>query len=301
MTDLDPRRHAFRADLAETGLKGRVEAASFTAGVRRQVAAPVAPLRRRPDPDAPLETEALRGETVTILAEEGGWAWAKLAPDSAASAYVGYLPAAALGPVEAPTHRVCVPRTLVFPAPDIKRPPLSFLPMGALVTATGTAADHNASYAELVGGGFVVEQHLETVGGAAPDYVAVAERFLGAPYLWGGKTVAGIDCSGLVQIACAMAGIDAPRDTDMQERELGTRLAGIEALERGDLVFWKGHVGIMLDGSRLLHANAHHMMTAVEPLAEAVARIASRGSAVTGVRRLRAAAVTRGDAPPIVI
>jgi cell wall-associated NlpC family hydrolase len=148
--------------------------------------------------------------------------------------------------------------------------------------------------------GFVVEQHLEPLAAVAPDFVAVAERFLCAPYLWGGKSVAGIDCSGLVQVACTMAGIAAPRDTDMQERELGTRLAGIEALARGDLVFWKGHVGIMLDGARLLHANAHHMMTAVEPLAEAVARIASRGSSVTSIRRIRPLASQQGDGPEIV-
>lgn len=287
MTNLDPRRQAFRADLADRSLEGRVDAARFVEGVPRRVAVPVAPVRRRPEPGAPLDTEALFGETVLVFEDAAGWSWVRLAADCAEAAYVGYVPSDALAPVAVPTHRVGVPRTLLFPAPDIKRPPLSFLPMGALVTVTGTAADHNAGYAALLGGGFVVEQHLEPVGTAAPDYVAVAERFLGAPYLWGGKSVAGIDCSGLVQLACAMAGIDAPRDSDMQERELGTRLAGIEALARGDLVFWKGHVGIMLDGARLLHANAHHMLTAVEPLAEAVARIAARGSAVTGVRRVR--------------
>ncbi|MBB4002687.1 MAG: C40 family peptidase [Aurantimonas endophytica] len=300
MTSLDPRRHAFRADLAEKDLEGQVAATRFVEGVPRQVVAPTVTLRRRPEPDAPLETEALFGEAVVVFEEEAGWSWVKLAPDSPASAYVGYMPTGALGPSTTPTHRVCVPRTLVFPAPDIKRPPLSFLPMGALVTVTGAAADQNARYSAVTPDGFIVEQHLEPLAAVAPDFVAVAERFLGAPYLWGGKSVAGIDCSGLVQLACAMAGIAAPRDTDMQERELGTRLAGIEALERGDLVFWKGHVGIMLDGARLLHANAHHMMTAVEPLAEAVARIASRGSSVTSIRRIRPLTSAQGDGPEIV-
>ena len=284
MTSLDPRRNAYRADLADRSLEGRVEAARFVEGVPRRISLPVAPVRRRPDADAPLDTEALFGEAVVVFDDAAGWSWVQVA--AGAAAYVGYVPSDALVPAAAPTHRVCVPRTLVFPAPDIKRPPLSFLPMGARVTVTGTAADHNAGYAQLLDGGFVVEQHLEPADAVAPDFVAVAERFLGAPYLWGGKSVAGIDCSGLVQQACAMAGVEAPRDTDMQERELGTRIAGIEALARGDLVFWKGHVGIMLDGVRLLHANAHHMMTAVEPLSEAVARIAARGSAVTGIRRI---------------
>ncbi|NDV86243.1 peptidase P60 [Aurantimonas aggregata] len=300
MTSLDPRRHAFRADLAEKGLEGEVEAARFAEGVPRRVAVPLAPVRRRPAPDAPVETEALFGEAVIVFDEDAGWSWVKLAEGSAEAAYVGYMPSDALGASTAPTHRVRVPRTLVFPTPDIKRPPLSFLPMGALVTIAGTAADHNASYAELLPEGFVVEQHLEPVNAVSSDFVAVAERFLGAPYLWGGKSVAGIDCSGLVQLACTMAGIAAPRDTDMQERELGTRLAGIEALARGDLVFWKGHVGIMLDGTELLHANAHDMLTAVEPLAEAVARIAARGSAVTSIRRIRAPAAATGSVPVIV-
>ena len=118
--------------------------------------------------------------------------------------------------------------------------------------------------------------------------MSVAERFLGVPYLWGGRTANGIDCTGLTQIALMMAGIPAPRDSDMQERALGTRLAGIEALRRGDLVFWKGHVGIMLDGRNLLHANAFHMMTAIEPLDTAIARISAKGLDVTGVRRLGA-------------
>jgi cell wall-associated NlpC family hydrolase len=294
MTSLDPRRNAFRADLADRSLEGRVEAARFVDGVPCRIALPVAPVRRRSAPDAPLDTEALFGETVTVFEEDAGWSWVQLAPGTDA-AYVGYVPSEALGPIAAATHRVSVPRTLVFPDPDIKRPPLSFLPMGAHVSVIGTAADRNASYAQVMPEGFIVEQHLEPVDAVRPDYVAVAEQLLGAPYLWGGKTIAGIDCSGLVQLACAMAGIPAPRDSDMQERELGTRIAGIEALERGDLVFWKGHVGIMLDGARLLHANAHHMMTAIEPLGEAVARSAARGSAVTGVRRVRGVASPQAD------
>ncbi|MCE7028176.1 NlpC/P60 family protein [Jiella avicenniae] len=284
---LDARLDAFRPDLADARLKGRVEAERFVAGKARRVVAPIAPLRRRPDDGAPLDTELLMGERVMVFEETGdGWCWLQAEADS----YVGYAPAACLGRVEdaaPPAARVSVPRTLVFPAPDIKRPPLAALPMGALVSVVGEASDHNAHYAELASGGFVVRQHLAPLAEVETDFVAVAERFLGVPYLWGGKSALGIDCSGLLQLALQATGASAPRDADLQERQLGTRLAGVEGLERGDLIFWKGHVGMMADGRTLLHANSHHMMVAKEPLSATIERLTAKGVAVTSVRRLR--------------
>ena len=284
---LDARLNAFRPDLADARLRGKVEAERFVAGEPRRVVAPIAPLRRRPEDGAPLDTELLLGERVVVFEDtRDGWCWLQADADS----YVGYVPAACLGPDDAaapPTARVSVPRTLVFPAPDIKRPPLGALPMGALVAVVGAASDHNADYRELSSGGFVVSQHLAPLEAVETDFVAVAERFLGVPYLWGGKSMLGMDCSGLLQLALEMTGASAPRDADMQERDLGTRLAGVEGLERGDLIFWKGHVGMMADGRTLLHANAHHMMTAKEPLAGTIERLTAKGVAVTSVRRLR--------------
>ncbi|SKA21647.1 NlpC/P60 family protein [Consotaella salsifontis] len=285
MTDaLDHRLNAFRPDLADARLKGRVEADRFVEGMPARVSAPVTPLKRFPRPDAMAETEALFGEDILVFeTTPEGWAWVQLEDDS----YVGWMSSDALGERDAaPTHRIIAPRTLVFPGPDIKLPPLFALPMGARVTVAAEAVDHNARYGLIRPAGAIVTQHLGAPNEAADDFVSVAERFLGAPYLWGGKTFMGIDCSGLVQVACRMAGITAPRDTDMQERSLGTRLAGVEGLERGDLVFWKGHVGIMVDGANLLHANAHHMMTAIEPLAETLARTEEKGLPVTSVRRM---------------
>lgn len=289
---LNPRLNAFRDDLADITLKGRVSAERFIEGQPGVVSVPLAPLHREPAHDAALDTEALFGERLLVFDEvvvDGEpWAWVQLDEDG----YVGYTPFAALsrlseaGEADMPTHRISVPRTLLFPEPDIKRPPVADLPMGALVKVVGEAEDHNARYHLLDGGGAIVKQHAHAFGEDVEDFVSVAERYLETPYLWGGKSALGIDCSGLVQLSCQMAGIDAPRDSSDQARELGTRIAGIEALQRGDLIFWSGHVGIMVDGQRLLHANAFHMMTAIEPLADTIERFEKKGVSLSAVRRL---------------
>jgi cell wall-associated NlpC family hydrolase len=282
---LDRRLHAARPDLADERLRGQVKADRFVAGEPGHVDAPIADLRRHPSPDAPLETQALHGEALTIFEETPeGWCWVQLTRDR----YVGWMPTAALlaGPAPAATHRVRVARTFVFPGPDIKRPPMRELMLGASVSVRGEATDPNATYALISPFGAVVRQHLEPADARAADFVSVAEGFLGVPYLWGGKSSSGVDCSGLVQLSLGMAGVDAPRDTDLQAASLGTEVPPGEPLQRGDLVFWRGHVGIMLDTETLLHANAHHMMTAAEPLAEAGARALAKGSPVTVRRRL---------------
>lgn len=277
----DPRLDAMRPDLADARLRGHVEAARFVAGTSRVVVAPASALRRRPAHDAPLDSEALHGERVTLFeTRDDGWCWVQLAADR----YVGYIEATALGEARAsPSHRVSVPKTFVYPRADVKAPPLSWLPMGARVAAS----THDDRFAVLETGAFVIARHLAPLAVLAPDFVAVAESFLHVPYLWGGKTAMGLDCSGLVQVSLAATGRAAPRDSDMQERELGTLLNDAHALRRGDLVFWRGHVGVMRDGEALLHANGHHMQVASEPLSEARARIAAAdGGDVTAIKRL---------------
>jgi cell wall-associated NlpC family hydrolase len=277
----DPRRHAYRLDLAAETLRGLIEAERYVRGEPRQVGAPALPLRREPRFDATLDTEALLGETVTLYEESEGWAWVQLSRDG----YVGYVPSEGLTrALIAPTHRVSALRTYIYPQPDGKAPPLALLSLNALVSVAG----EQGRFLALEGGGYVFARHALPIGEAAPDYVAVAEAFLGTPYLWGGRTSVGLDCSGLVQLAAEAAGLTAPRDADMQAAELGRPIEWQDGatLRRGDLVFWEGHVGIMTSAHELLHANAHHMAVAVEPLAEAMARIKVAGYEVMCVRRL---------------
>lgn len=277
----DPRRHAYRADLAAESLRDHVKAERYVAGAPHQVNAPVLPLKREPRFDAQLDSEVLLGETVTVFDEHEGWAWVQASRDS----QVGYMPSAGLvREIVAPTHRVAALRTYIYPAPDIKSPPLALLSLNALVAAVG----EEEKFLALQNGGFVFAKHTRRAGEWAPDYVAVAECFLGTPYLWGGRTSVGLDCSGLVQLAAEAAGLACPRDTDMQAAELGRAVdwQAQQLLMRGDLVFWEGHVGIMTDADTMLHANAFHMATEIEPFAQAKARIAASGLDMTGVRRL---------------
>jgi cell wall-associated NlpC family hydrolase len=281
MPAFDPRITPARPDLAAKALEGKVAAARYVEGRLCEVIEPQAPQRGEPQPDAPLVTEALKGERVTIYdSNSEGWAWGQLAADG----YVGWLPSGALGPAGAtPTHKVSALRTLAFPGPSIKLPPLEALPFGARLVVART----QDRMAVTTLGAYVPSAHLVPIDQNETDFVAVAERFLGAPYLWGGKTSLGLDCSGLVQVALTACGISCPRDSDMQERALGTAVsADPSTLVRGDLVFWKGHVAIVRDGLSLLHANAFHMAVAIEPLAGAIARIRSGGSEVTSVRRI---------------
>lgn len=279
----DPRRTPARPDLAADFLAGQVTAERFVPGVRRRVAVPVTALKRRPAMDASLDSEALFGETVTVYEEtDEGWAWGQLETDG----YVGWFSADALAPAGAPaTHQVSALATFLYPGPEMKLPPVAVLPFGARLTVTGTLEKRGLVYG-LTQGGAVVLRHLVPLGTAEPDWVAVAERFVGRPYLWGGRSSVGIDCSGLVQTALNAAGVPAPRDSDMQAAELGTPLPAGTPLVRGDLAFWPGHVGILLDDTRLLHASGYQMSVVVEPFAEAVARIAAGGTALTGLRRL---------------
>jgi len=278
----DPRLTPARPDLAAKHLEGKVTAARYVEGTEFEVFDPVVPVRREPSHDAALDTEALKGERVMIYDRDAeGWAWGQLKADG----YVGWLPDIALvQPRSRPTHKVTALRTFAFPGPSIKLPPAEVLPLSAqieIVKFDGTFAITSQRH-------YLPVQHVAALNATEADFVAVAERFTGTPYLWGGRTSLGIDCSGLVQTSLAAAGITAPRDSDMQEAALGTALppSRWHDLKRSDLIFWKGHVAIVRDGTTIVHANAHHMATAIEPTQAAIARIKAAGSDVTSIKRL---------------
>ncbi len=272
----DPRLTPARPDLAAAHLRGEIEAARYVAGRPVHVRVGLADLRRKPSREAAIDTQALYGEDVTLYDEHEGWAWVQLANDG----YVGYLPRDALADGAAnATHRICVNRSFVYPAADVKAPIVAALPLGAVVRV----ADEQGDFAGLADGGFVFARHLARRDHRVNDFVAVAEGLIGCAYLWGGKSSLGVDCSGLVQIALAEAGVAAPRDTDLQEGALGSP---VSEGRRGDLVFWKGHVGIMRDARVLLHANAHYMLVVSEPLDVARDRIRQKGGGeITSIKR----------------
>lgn len=277
-TDLDRRITPARPDLAASYLRGKLDAARYVEGEGRAVAVGRAGLHARPDSASEQVSEVLAGDIFTVYEQARGLAWGQCRSDG----YVGYVRADALGPVIAPDARVCVPMTPLYSAPDLKSAITDFLPLNARVQNAGQDGD----YVRLTGtGGYVFYRHLAPLGRLESDFVLVAQRFVGVPYVWGGKTFAGMDCSGLVQTALAATGVPAPRDTDMMERELGHAIALSDAA-RGDLLFWKGHMGVVLEGARLLHANGFHMQVAIEPLAEALPRIAETAGPVTAVKRI---------------
>ena len=281
MTKLDARFHAYRPDLADLKLSGQVEASTFVAGVPAQIGSPIATLHRMPAADSMQITQALMGETCVAFERKNGWAWVQLGNDG----YVGYVLEQELSHVLVQiTHRVCVPSTFLYQKPNIKTQPAISFPMNAALGVKGFDGD----FAEIASSGFIFAAHIVAANAREHDFVAVAEKYLNVPYLWGGKSSHGIDCSGLVQLALEACGTRSPRDSDMQEEQLGMRLMvnDLDGLKRGDLVFWDGHVGIMRDSENLLHANGHHMSTVLEPLKSAVARIAAKGHPITSIKRL---------------
>ena len=276
METLDPRLNAYRTDLADQQLRGRVEAASLVKGELNQFVQPVAAILKRPEETSPQTSQALFGEICDVFEIKDGYAWLQMQRDG----YVGYVSAEAVSrKIEIATHRVAETATLVYPAADLKTQPTKILTMNASVKVVS----QQGNYAALATGGFIFAKHLSPLNEHAADFVAVAEQFLHVPYYWGGKTAQGLDCSGLVQTSLQACGIESPRDSDMQERALGNVVENHAALQRGDLIFWPGHVGIMHSATHLLHANGFFMKTVIEPLQHVIRR---SDKSISSVRRL---------------
>ena len=265
----DSRTLLARPDLADAKLEGLLRAARFEAPRRLACRAPSAGILQTPDAGAEQLDQILLGETFDVLETAHGWAWGQARRDG----YVGYVALDALAKAEtAPTHRVQALRTFGFSRPDLKSPPLGAYSLNALVAIEGEAK----GFLDAGAAGWIFKAHLAPIGEVETDPAAVAKRFVGVPYLWGGRDSVGMDCSGLVQQALYACGRACPRDSDQQLAAFPETAA--DALARGDLVFWKGHVGMMLDGERLIHANGHHLATAIEPLSEAIDRIRAAGA-----------------------
>ena len=274
--DMDPRLTPANGRVAATELRGMVEAERFVDGERLQCVAPSADIRVRPE--GGLASQLMYGETIRVLETRRGWSFGQSESDG----YVGYVPENSLGPAASSTHRVFCLKAHAYPEPSFKSIPAKVFPFGSKLSAVS----EEGSFVEVRGGGYVPKSQLLELDEFVGDFVAVAEIFVGVPYLWGGKGPDGIDCSGLVQIALHAAGRPCPRDSDMQEAVLGEPLSFREELSRGDLVFWTGHVGMMADGDKLLHANASHMAVVKESLPSAESRInANEGIPIRAIRR----------------
>lgn len=277
----DPRIHPYRPDLAASYLRGRVEADRFIDGVPCQVRTGFANVMEQPGFDQRQSTQLLFGEVFTVFDDRDGWVWGQNGTDG----YVGWMRLENLtDEVGAPTHRLTALRSFLFAEPDLKTPFIDVFSMGAPLMVV----EEKGAWVQVDGGGWLYGRHVAPLDAPPADPVETALKFLGAPYLWGGRTSIGLDCSGLVQIACMMAGIDCPRDSDQQKAALGTQVSADgrgHAYHRGDIVFFPGHVGIMADATTLIHANAHHMAVVREPLADVLARAGDKGG-ITAVKRL---------------
>jgi cell wall-associated NlpC family hydrolase len=296
MTKPDPRLHPYKDDLAAEKLRGKVDASLFVKAETHCVIKHSALLHKNPDPHSMMVSEALFAERFDVYDTQGDWCWGQLQTDD----YVGWCHAGNLQTLTKdtpqPTHRIKTPRTHLYPYPDIKAPPLCALPMGAQLTLGSETQGKGTSrqFAEVTETGFaqnktgyILAHHATPLAHKTEDWVAVAESFLHSPYLWGGRTAEGLDCSALVQLSLQAAGIASPRDSDMQEKALGTEIDISAQLERGDLVFWKGHVGIMLDDKKILHANAYAMAVSIDTLSHLIERLGSKENMpVTSVKRL---------------
>lgn len=262
---MDARLTLARPDLADAALQGLIEAERFDKTTSFHCAAAATAIRRDPDPASEQLDQLLFGETFRVIETGRGWGWGQADRDG----YVGHVLLADLKPgLVAATHRVGALRAYAFSRPDIKSRPLALLSLNALVAVEA----EEGQFLKAEGSGWIAAVQLKPVGEVETDPAAVAERFLGAPYQWGGRESLGLDCSGLVQQALHACGRACPRDSDLQQAALGRPVAQKD-LARGDLVFWKGHVGMMLDGERMIHANAFHMQVEIEPLAQTIARV----------------------------
>ncbi|MEI4472698.1 C40 family peptidase [Frigidibacter sp. MR17.24] len=277
MTKRDRRTTPATPRVAHASLRGVVEAKHFTEGEPARVTAPLVDLLAAPG--GARDRQLLFGDRVTVIERRQGWAFLIAAKDG----YCGWLAEAALGPDAQPTHRIAGRSTHCYPEPSLKSRAAGALSFGATLTVTG----ESGKFVETAEGWFVPRAHVAPVAELETDPVAVAEKFLGTPYLWGGNSAEGIDCSGLVQAALLSCGLPCPGDSDLQAAELGHEVSKTGDWRRGDLFFWPGHVAMAIDGAHLVHANGFRAAVSHEGIEMCLARIDAAGEGpLLAVKRL---------------
>lgn len=276
----DKRTTPIRGDLADIKLAGKLFAPHYAVPMIRTGIAPVTEIHAEPHLTSMPVSSLMHGEEFAVLDVAGEWAWGYCLHDD----YLGYLRFADLGDDFTATHVVSAPATLVVARPDIKAPVLARYPMGAQIVCGEASACGKFLACE---GGWVPAVHLSQPGKVSETPADLAEKLVGVPYSWGGRSGNALDCSGLVQLVFGLKGIKAPRDADMQQAGFGYELGEDDPLQRGDLIFFPGHVGIMADETNLIHANGAAMAVSIEPLADAAARFAEHEKPVLARKRVK--------------